>query len=301
MNEIRGKIGRKAAIIGISANTLLTIFNILVGILSGSYALISEGAHTLSDIATSIIAYLGFKIGQKPADSDHPLGHGRAEAIAGLIITMFLTVVGYEILRGAIEKILNPSLITTPEYLAALMALMGILVNLTISSYIIKLGKSINSPAIVADGQHQRVDIFSSVAILIGVIISRLGYPILDPIIGLFISLMIFKTAYHVCKQNIENIMGKIPSEDLIKEINQKANEIDGVYGAHNIKIDYMGSYAIVNLHIELDGGLILTESHKISHEVQNNIVNKIEIVKEANAHCCPLNVKYNHKQEIDK
>ena len=203
MDEFRTKGGTKAAIVGIGSNTFLTIFNIGIGIISGSYALISEGAHTLSDVATSIIAYLGFRIGQKPADEEHPLGHGRAEAIAGLIIVLFLTMVAYEIMTGAINKIVHPELITTPSYLAAVMALIGIGVNLCISRYIIALGKKIRSPAIVADGNHQKVDIFSSVAILVGVFASNSGYPIIDPVIGLIIGLFVLKTAYTIGKENI--------------------------------------------------------------------------------------------------
>ena len=219
MDEFRTKGGTKAAIVGIGSNTFLTIFNIGIGIISGSYALISEGAHTLSDVATSIIAYLGFRIGQKPADEEHPLGHGRAEAIAGLIIVLFLTMVAYEIMTGAINKIVHPELITTPSYLAAVMALIGIGVNLCISRYIIALGKKIRSPAIVADGNHQKVDIFSSVAILVGVFASNSGYSIIDPVIGLIIGLFVLKTAYTIGKENIDNIMGKIPSKELIKDI----------------------------------------------------------------------------------
>ena len=95
MDDFRSKAGKKAAIVAIVANCFLTAFNIAIGIMSGSYALISEGAHTLSDVATSVIAFVGFKIGQKPADDEHPIGHGRAEAIGGLIIVLFLGSFGY--------------------------------------------------------------------------------------------------------------------------------------------------------------------------------------------------------------
>lgn len=296
MEEIRTKGGKKAAIVGIGANTLLTVLNLLVGLISGSYALISEGAHTLSDIATTIIAYTGFKIGQKPPDKEYPIGYGRAEAIAGLVITMFLVVIGYEITMGAIKKLQTPTLLTAPDSLAALMAIIGIIVNIIISTYIISLGKKINSPAIMADGQHQRADIYSSVAILIGVIIAKVGYPIFDPIIGLFIGLMIFKTAYRVGKENVENIMGKIPSQELIDEIECHANEIPKVKGAHNIRVDYLGSYAIVSLHIELDGTLTLYESHVITHDVEDNLVEKIELIKAVNVHACPHHCNNNNE-----
>ena len=302
MDEFRNKGGKKAATVAIVANCFLTIFNIIIGIISGSYALISEGAHTLSDVATTIIAYAGFKIGQKPADKEHPIGHGRAEAISGLIIVLFLAMVAYEIITGAFNKIINPSLIRIPDTLAALMATLGIFINYAVSNYIIKIGKEINSPAIVADGKHQRTDIFSSIAVLVGVVVSNMGYPILDPIIGFIIGLLILKTAYEIGKENIDNIMGKIPSERLINKIKRVAdNSSPYAQNAHNIKVDYLGSYATATLHIEMDGNMTLDESHKIVHVIQNNIIEEIPEIKFVIVHACPIGLSYNHDQEIDE
>ena len=302
MDEFRERGGKKAAIVAIVANSILTTLNIIVGLMSGSYALISEGAHTLSDIATSVIAYIGFKIGQKPADREHPLGHGRAEAISGLVIMLFLAMVAYEIMTGAIEKIFNPALIRTPDIYAALMAIFGIFVNYGISEYIINLGKKINSPAIVADGKHQKTDIFSSVAVLFGVIASNLGYPILDPLVGLLIGFLILKTAYEIGKENIDNIMGKVPSQKFVNQIKRIADESSPrAYNAHNIKVDYLGSYATVTLHIEMDGDMTLDESHKIVHVVQNNILKEMPEVKYVIVHACPVGLDYDHYQEIDE
>ena len=301
MDEFREKGGKKAAIVAIVANCILTTLNIIVGLMSGSYALISEGGHTLSDIATSVIAYIGFKIGQKPADEEHPLGHGRAEAISGLIIVLFLTMVAYEIMTGAINKIFHPSLITIPDIYAALMAFFGIFVNYAISEYIINLGRQINSPAIVADGKHQKTDIFSSVAVLTGVVVSNMGYPILDPIVGLLIGFLILKTAYEIGKENIDNIMGKVPSERFVKKIKRIADKSSPhAHNAHNIKVDYLGAYATVTLHIEIDGNMTLSESHKIVHVIQNNILKKMPEVKYVTVHACPIGLDYDHDQEID-
>lgn len=300
MDKLRYEGGRKASIIAIVANCILTILNIAVGLMSGSYALVSEGAHTLSDVATSIIAFIGFKIGQKPADKEHPKGHGRAEAISGLIIVLFLAMVAYEIITGAIHKIINPSLITIPDVYAALMAAFGIFVNYSISNYIIKIGREINSPAIVADGKHQKTDIFSSVAVLIGVVVSNMGFPILDPVIGLIIGVLILKTAYEIGKENIDNIMGKVPSEELIRKIERIANKTPKAQNAHDIRVDYMGSYATVTLHVQVDGNMTVDEAHEISHQVQDNIMKKIPIIKAVTVHTCPVGLEYNHAQEID-
>ena len=300
-SKIRNKKGKQAAIIGIVGNLLLTIFNIIVGIISGSYALVAEGTHTLSDVATAIISYIGFKVGNKPADKDHPLGHGRAEAIAGLIIVIFLTIVAYEIISGAIKKLVLNESIIAPTYLAAIMAIIGIISNIVMSQYIINLGKKVNSPAIIADGKHQRVDLFSSAVILLGVLIAQLGYPILDPIISLLIGVMVLKTAYGVGKENINNIMGKVPSEELITKIEEEATSVNDVYGIHDIRINYLGSYATVTLHIELKPDLSLIESHKIVHIVQNKIIDNIEIIHGVTAHACPYGIEYTHKQQIDE
>lgn len=301
MDDFRSEGGKKAVKVAIIANCFLTILNIAVGIVSGSYALVSEGAHTLSDVTTSIIAYLGFRIGQKPADKEHPIGHGRAEAISGLVIVVFLAIVSYQIITGAIAKIISPELITVPDVYAAIMAAVGIIVNLKISSYIINIGKEINSPAIIADGKHQKTDIFSSIAVLVGVVVSNMGFPILDPIIGFLIGLLIIKTAYEIAKENIDNIMGKIPSEELINNVKTIANRTADTNTAHNIKIDYFGSYATVTLHIALDGNMSLNETHEIAHNIENNIVKEIPIIKSAFVHTCPVGLTYDHNQEIDK
>ena len=300
MDDYRNKVGTRASMVAISANCLLTVFNIAVGLMAGSYALVSEGAHTLSDVITSIIAYAGFKIGQKPADKEHPLGHGRAEAISGLLIVVFLAIVAYEIITGAIDKIIHPELISVPSFYASLMAVFGIFTNYFISEYVIRLGKEIRSPAIIADGKHQRTDIYTSVAILISVVIANIGYPIFDPLVGLLIGLLIIKTAYGIGKENIDNIMGKVPSQDLINRIKRVADSTPNAQGAHNIKVDYLGSYATAYLHVEVDGNMSLNDSHIIAHQVENNILKTIPEVKSVMVHVCPIGLEYDHNQEID-
>lgn len=115
------------------------------------------------------------------------------------------------------------------------------------------------------------------------------------------IGVLIIKTAIEIGKENIDNIMGKVPSDDLINQIKKIANETTKNESAHNIKIDYFGSYATVSLHIELDGDMSLNESHRIVHLVQENITNEIPMIKSAVVHACPIGLEYEHDQEIDK
>ncbi len=300
-NDSRDKKGKRALLIGLIGNIFLTIFNILIGLLSGSYALIAEGIHTLSDIATTIIAYIGFKFASKPADPEHPLGHGRAESIGGLIIVVFLFIIAYEIIEGAIQKLFFTHNISSPSYLAGIMAFVGIIVNLIMSQRLISIGNKIHSPSIVADGKHQRVDVLSSVVILIGICLSHLGFPQLDPIIGFVVGLFVLKTAIVVTKDNINHIMGKIPSHEVIDDIKQVALSVDGVEGVHDIRVNFFGSYATVTFHIELPADLSFKEVHKIVHIVQDEVLDQIDIIYGVTVHACPIGIEYDHKQRVDK
>lgn len=286
--EDRKKMGRRAAYVGIAGNIGLTTFNFIVGVLSGSTALIAEAAHTFSDILTSIITFIGFRIGLKPPDRQHPYGHGRAEPLAGLIIVVFLAVIAYEIFLEVYRKIFFEEMLAPPDLTAAVMALVGVVVNIAMTSYIMKTGKKINSPAIVADAQHQKVDIFSSAAIFAGVIGSRLGFPILDPIVAIFIAIMVLKTAFDVGRDNINNIMGTVPSKEIMVGIRTAALSVKGTYGVHNVRINYLGPYASVELHVRVDEDLNLKEAHAIAHNVEEKVVKDVDIISMVTVHVCP-------------
>ncbi len=285
----RERIGRKASMVAIFGNIILTIFNFVVGTFSGSTALVAEAAHTLSDVITSILAFVGFKIGMWPADNEHQYGHGRAEPIIGLVIVVFLVVVAYEILSDVYIKLLMNETLKAPDWIAAGMALIGIIVNYCMTTYLIRSGKKINSPALIADGQHQKVDIFSCGAVFVGVIGAQLGFTMLDPIVAIFIAIMVIRTAFIVARDNINTIMGKIPSGKILDEIRVVALSVDDVKGVHEVRVNNMGPYASAELHIELDANLNLRESHKISHQVEKQIINKVGSIKMAIVHTCPF------------
>ena len=283
----REKSGRKAIIVGISGNAILVIFNFIVGTLSGSTALIAESAHTFSDILDSSIAFIGFKIGLKPPDIEHPYGYGRAESLAGLITVIFLLIIAFEILSEVYQKLLLGGGLAPPGWTAAIMALVGIVINFTMTNYMTKIGKKINSPAIMADAKHQRVDIFTCIAIFAGVVGSQLGLPILDPLVALFIVALVLKTAFDVAKDNVNNILGKIPSEVILNDIKAAALSVNGTSGIHDIKVNYTGPYASVDLHIEVDPALSLIEAHEISTQVEKSIIGLVDIVTIVNVHVC--------------
>ncbi len=283
----REKRGKKAIIVSISGNAALVILNFIVGTLSGSTALVAESAHTFSDIFTSAIAFIGFKIGLKPADVEHPYGYGRAESLAGLLTVIFLLIISYELLWDVYKKLLLGSGLAPPDWTAAIMALVGIAVNFTMTNYMTKTGRKINSPAIIADAKHQRVDILTCIAIFVGVVGSQLGLPILDPLVALLIVVLVLKTAFEVARDNVNNILGKVPSDDILTSIKAAALSVEGTSGIHDIKINYVGPYASVDLHIEVDPNLSLIEAHGISTQVEKTIIKQVDIVTIVNVHVC--------------
>ncbi len=288
----REKIGKKASYTAIFGNIFLTIFNLIIGLYSGSTALVAEAFHTLSDVLTSIIAFIGFKIGMRPADEEHQYGHGRAEPIVGLIIVVFLGIVAFEILSGVYSKIILIGTITPPDWIAAIMALIGIFVNYAMTTYLIRSGKKINSPALIADGNHQKVDIFSCAAVLIGVIGAQFGFPILDPLVAIIIALIIIKTAFQMARDNVNTLMGKIPSKQIIEEIEKSALSFECVKGVHDIKVNNMGPYSSAELHIELNKELKLEKAHEITENVERKIINDVESIKMVTVHTDPKEVK---------
>ena len=284
----REKTGKRAVSVAISGNIILTILNFVVGTLSGSVALVAESSHTLSDVLTSTITAIGFRIGMIPPDSNHPFGHGRAEPLTGLVIVVFLLIVAFEILSEVYRKLVIGGVLAPPDMSAAAMAVIGIGANLAMTIYMMRAGKKINSPAIIADAQHQKVDIFSCSAILIGVIGSRLGMPVLDPIVAIFISIMVLKTAFDIGRKNINNLMGTLPSKEILVDIKKAALSVEGVFGIHKVRINYMGPYASLDLHIEVMDDLTLKEAHKIAHNVEKKIIESVDVVTMVNIHVCP-------------
>lgn len=279
MEQNRNNTGKKASMVAIGSNCFLTVLNIVVGLFGGSYALVAEGMHTFTDIVTSVIAYIGFKISQRPANEQFPEGYGRAEAIAGLIIVIFLTFISFGIMDQAQHKLQNPGAIPVPDYYVLIMAALGICFNFIVSRYIIKVGKEINSPAIEADGHHQRTDVFTSIAILIGVFVAKMGFPALDPIIGFIIGLLILKTAFNIGKENILSIMGFVPeNEELISKILHIVDDTPDASDAHNIKFDNFASYLMVTLHVHIDENLTVREAYEITSRVEQNILKLPEI-----------------------
>jgi cation diffusion facilitator family transporter len=283
------EIGNRANKFAILVNVILTILNFVVGIISGSTALVAQAADNAGDLLSNLIGLWAFRIGLKPADAEHPYGHGRIEPLVGLLISIILFFIAYQIFQEAYAKFLMIGSLAAPSWIAAGMAIVAFFMNYFVMKYLFKTGKEINSQILMATGNQKKMDVFTSVAIFFGIVGSQLGYPILDPILAVVIGCLVIKTAFDVARENIDNLMGKVPSKKLINDIKSVAVSVDGVYDAHDIKVNNIGPYASAEFHVKVKSDLPLKEAHKIAHNVEKTIIKKIDIINTVTVHVCPL------------
>ncbi len=291
--EDRIKLGERGAKVGVFGNIILSTFKLIVGIVSNSTAVMADSMHSLSDVATSLMVWVGIRMSDKPPDEEHPYGHGDVEPIVGLLISIALVLVGFEFARHAINEIFTGVVAPTP--LAAYATVFVIIYKEGMARYVLSVADKIKSPALKADAQHHRSDVYSSIAVLIGVSGSILFYPILDPLAGIVVSLIVIKMGFDVGRENIQQLMGTVPSPEVKERIERLALSVKGVKMAHNIRIHYFGAYATVDLHVCVDESLLLSEAHKIAHQVQRKIV-EIPEISSALVHVEPFDV--HHKEE---
>ena len=271
----------------ILTNLLLFIVKLYVGLLSNSLAVLSDAFNSLTDIASSVGIYIAVKISSQQADEGHPFGHHRAEPIAGLIIAIFAGILGFEIIRSAIE-----SFITKREQTLSLQVIyvliFTVIVKAIMALYLLKKGRSINSPALTATGVDARNDVLVSLTALIGVVCSIFSLSIVDGVTALIICLFILYSGYHIGIENIDYLMGKAPPESFISEIKSKVRLIKGVEGLNDVRAHYVGTFIHIEIHIEVNKNLTTEESHLIGKRVQLAVEGLSQIDK-AFIHIDPL------------
>ncbi len=285
----REEKGNRANKIAIVVNIILTFLNFIIGIISGSTALVAQAADNAGDLLSNLIGLWAFRIGLRPADAEHPYGHGRIEPLVGLLIALLLFFIAYQIFVEAYGKFSMINSLTAPSWIAAVMAIIAFFLNYFIMKYLFKTGNEINSQILMATGNQKKMDVLTSVAIFFGIVGSQLGYPILDPILAVIIGILVVKTAFDVARENVDNLMGKVPSKKLINDIKCEALSVEGVNDVHDIKINNMGPYASVELHIRVLSDLPLKEAHKIAHNVEYIIIKKFDIINTAIVHVDPM------------
>jgi cation diffusion facilitator family transporter len=289
--EIRTRYGYLEAGVSILCNIMLFSIKLIFGIFINSIALITDAFHTLSDVGTSLVVIFGFRASKKPADEEHPFGHGKSEYVAALIIAVLLVIVGMEFAWQSIDRIMTPIAIEHQEiapYIGVIVIISAALKEAT-ARYSIAIGRRIDSEALIADAWHHRSDALTSVAVGISVIGSGYGYPILDPLSGAVVSAVIIYTGIDLIRRSSDYLMGLSPGMDVLANIMDAARSVRGVYGIHKINVHDYGTTKVVSLHVEVDGRISLEEAHRIADAIEREIMSKTRF--QSTVHTDPIDV----------
>lgn len=257
--------------VSILANIILFIFKFVFGLLINSISLIADSFHTLGDVLTSGVVIVGAKISHRPPDSEHPYGHGRFEAVATLIITILLIIVGVNFFKDSIERLIHIQPVKG-SWLVIGALFFSAMVKEWLARFSINLGRQINSSTLIADGWHHRTDSIASALITIAILAATLGYPWVDSIFGLLVSSLIIYTGFEIGRPAVNFLLGQAPEETLVKQIESAAQLVEGVVGTHKTIIHDYGSRKIASLHVQVANHLSVEESHHIATAVKKRI-----------------------------
>jgi len=277
---------RKATLLGLYGNAFLFIIKMVVAVKSGSLIILAEAMDSFTDIVASIAVYISVQVSAKKADEGHPFGHHRAEPISGLIVAVIAGMAGMELIHMSITRLISGEAVSFGiAPLLVLVVTIGI--KFSMKQYLENAGRKANSPAILASAKDCKNDVLVALGALMGMTGAYYGYYLLDPILGMVVSLWIIRTGYSIGVDNIDYLMGKKASEGLIKELKKKALGIEGVRGLNEVRTHHVGNYIHVEMHINVDGETSTTESHRIGKEVQRAL-ESLESVDKAFVHIDP-------------
>jgi cation diffusion facilitator family transporter len=279
----RGIRALKLSLIGLG---LTAAFQVVIVLISGSTALLADTIHNFGDAATSIPLWVSFALQRRAQSRRFTYGYGRTEDLAGVVIVLVILfsagVAGYE----SIRKIIDPQPISHLWWLSAA-ALVGFLGNEAVAVFRIRTGRAIGSAALIADGQHSRADGFTSLAVLVGVMGVAVGVPILDPLIGLAITIAILFIVRDAAKAVFLRLLDGVEPK-IVSQIEHAPLHVDGVQDVHEVRARWLGHRVHADVHITVDRRLSLEESHKIGERVQQALSDHVPAFGGAMIHVCP-------------
>ena len=275
---VRAKTGKLSGIVGILANALLCAGKMIIGTLSGSVSITADAMNNLSDAASSIVTLVGFKLAEQPADAEHPYGHARYEYLSGLAVAAMVLVIGFELAKTSLEKILHPASVIFS--IPLVIVLVGsVLVKLWLSLFNTTLGKHIDSAALLATAADSRNDVISTLAVLAAALVEKFtGYRV-DGYMGMAVAIFIFYSAIGMAKETISPLLGESASPELASLIAEMMNAEPRVLGFHDLLVhDYGPGQRFGSLHVEMDQAEDPLSCHELIDDLERLCLEKHNI-----------------------
>lgn len=281
--------GLRSTFIGIVTNTLLAAIKGITGVVGNSYALIADAIESTTDIASSFIVWGGLKISALPPDADHPYGHGKAEPLAAVVVSLTLIAAAIGIVIQSIREILTPH--HAPASFTLVVLVLVVVTKEILFRFVFTVGQSVNSTAIKSDAWHHRSDAITSAAAFIGISVALIGgegYESADDWAALFASSIIFVNAYRILRPALNEVMDAAPPADIEHRVRKAAQQVDGVLSLEKCFVRKVGFSYYVDLHVTVDGDLSVRHGHDIARSVKQAIQAANPNVAEALIHIEP-------------
>ena len=263
---VRAKYGALGSLCGIFANILLFAIKITVGLISGSISIVADALNNLSDMGSSVITMLGFKLANKPADRDHPYGHGRMEYISAFVVSFLILLVGFELLTSSVETLIAGDTAPAFSNVSLVVLAVSILIKFWMFLFNRKLGRAINSTALIATAKDSINDSISTLAILIAAIVTRfVTLPFnLDAVMAIGVAIFILFSGINAAKDTIKEILGAPPEKELIDELEREILSFEGFLGIHDLIIhNYGPGRQFASVHVEVPQDVDIVECHE--------------------------------------
>ncbi len=287
------KLKKRVTIIGALVNVFLSIIKIGFGILGQSAALLADGVHSLSDLASDLLVLVAVKLGAREADHDHPYGHRRFETIATVVLGIGLIAVAGGIAWDIYGRTLEPARILVPQQSALGIAAISIMANEWLYQYTRRAARITRSKLLLANAWHHRSDAISSIIVLIGVAGSLQGYIWADAVAAVIVALMVAKIGFNLVSDSIKELVDTGLSDEVVDAIRTEIAATEGVQHIHLLRTRHMGEDALVDAHIVVNSRITVSEGHMIADVVRDILIDKFEDVQEVLVHVDPENDEY--------
>lgn len=276
--KVRGKYIFLGGLVGIISNLLLFIIKLSVGLITSSIAIMADAFNNLSDASSSIITIVGFKLSDKPADAEHPFGHGRIEYISALIVSFMVMLVGFQFVKSSLERIFNPVDIKF-EIIPFILLLVSIFVKIWLSSFNKFVGNKIDSSALKAASADALGDVFTSSCVAISFLASKFtSFPI-DGYLGTLVALFILYSGFSLTKETLNPLLGEAPDPELVQKIQDMVLSYDKITGVHDLIIhNYGPCRCMASIHAEVPCDISIMEIHEIIDRAEREISEKLKI-----------------------
>jgi cation diffusion facilitator family transporter len=275
----RAAAAQRSSWVSVGVNLLLTVIQVVVGVLAKSQGLIADGIHSLSDLVADFVVLLASHHSQKDADEDHPYGHQRFETAASLVLGVLLLAVGVGMLWSAARKLEDPAAVQPVHVVALYVAGAALLAKEGLFRYMLAVAKRVKSSMLVANAWHARSDAASSLVVGLGIIGNLAGYPILDPIAALIVGFMVAKMGWSFGWDALHDLMDRAVDEQEVAAIRRTLTETPGVSDVHDVRTRKMGDMIVVDAHLEVDATISVEAGHDIAVLARQRVLQRHRVL----------------------